>query len=167
MLLAVYVRDHLNQEAGNDGLLIFLNGIPTVCFAITMLLAKKYKIFAELLGPSLYVVHAMCVALAFYYGALHDTTKAMRNLILGQSLIIYLVYIGLLNVRHLQHFIIRILMGYPCKILISLARIDQNESSMWQAAYLFFSVLIFTEVIFFVQFKAQAKLYLSLKVTDS
>ena len=96
-----------------------------------MLLAKRYKIFAELLGPSLYVVYAMCVALAFYYGVLHETTKAMRNLILGQSLIIYLVYIGLLNVRHLQHFILRALMGYPCKILISLARVDHDESTMW------------------------------------
>jgi len=132
-----------------------------------MLLAHKYKIFAELLGPSLYVVYTVCVALAFFNGTLHETTKAMRSLILGQSLIIYLVYIGLLNVRHLQHFIIRLLMGYPCKVLISLARVDHDESTMWQAAYLVVAGLIFTEIIFFVQFKAQAKLYLSLKVTDS
>ena len=45
-------------------------------------------------------------------------------------------------------------MGYPCKILISVARVDHDESTMWQAAYLVVAGLIFTELIFFVQNKA-------------
>ena len=79
----MFVRNHLNEEDVNDGLLIFLNGVPTVCFAITMVLASRYKIFVELLGPSMYGVYAVCVALAFNYGFLHETTKAMRSLIIG------------------------------------------------------------------------------------
>lgn len=116
---------------GNFGLLVFLNGVPTVCFAISMLLSSKYKIFTEFLGPSLFGVFTACIGLAFYLEALHETTKAMRSLILGQSLLIYLLYIGLLNVRHLHHFVLRTLMNIACKTLISLARIHHDESTAW------------------------------------
>lgn len=125
-----------------------------------MLLSAKYKIFAELLGPSLYGSFTVIVALAYYYGVLQEATSATRSLILGQSFLIYIVYIGLLNVRHLHHFILRTLMSYPCTFLISLAKVDRNETTLWQAIYLNVFGLIFTELVFYVQSKAQAKLYM-------
>ena len=47
-------------------LMVFLNGIPTICFAFSMLLSVKYKVFVEFLGPSLYGAYTVIVALAYY-----------------------------------------------------------------------------------------------------
>ena len=118
-----------------------------------MLLSVKYKVFTEFLGPSLYGACTVIVALAYYYGVLQETTSATRSLILGQSFLMYIVYIGLLNVRHLHHFILRTLLAYPCTFLISLAQVDQNETTLWQAVYLNVLGLIITELICYVQSK--------------
>ena len=59
------------------------------------------------------------------------------------------------------------MLAYPCTFLISLAQVNQNETTVWQAVNLNVFGLIIAELIFYIQSKTQAKLYLSLKVTES
>lgn len=164
--LLVKLTGESDDKYQETKLLISLNGCPTICFALSLFLASKNRICVEILGPILFGSYTMVVIVTSLIGLIDSSTKAMRSLILGQGLIYYLIYLGILNVRFLHHFIIRTLFNLICMMTISLERVKNNESTFWQATYLVLFGTVVSEMIFYVQYNAQAKLYLSLKVTD-
>ncbi len=112
-------------------LLILLNGCPTIIYALCLFLASKKRICVELLGPILFGSYTIAVIVTSLIGLIDSSTKAMRSMILGQGLIYYLIYLGILNVRFLRHFIIRTIFNLICMMTISLERVKNNESTFW------------------------------------
>ncbi len=120
--------DHKYEEGK---LFILLNGCPTVSFALTLFIASKKRICVEILGPVLFGTYTMVVIITSAIGLIDSSTKTFRSMILGQALIYYLIYIGILNVRFLRHFIIRSILNLICMMTISLSRVQNNESTFF------------------------------------
>ena len=89
----------------------------------------------------------------------------MRSYFLGQAVIYYLLYLGTQQTRFLRHFIVRNMINIPCLFIISLVRVNHRELLLWQALYLQGFGIVVTELVFFMQSRSKAKLFLALKIT--
>ncbi len=166
LAVAAYIIN-IQDKLGRDyELIIIINGVSVIVFAFFLLCASFKKVFAEFLGPSLYGSFTIGVFVTYSMGALDETDGFMRSYILGQATLYYLLYIGMQQTRVHIHIFIRMLIHGPCQTIIMIARESKGEILAWHAAYLLIFGTLMAELCFFVQAKANTKLFLALKITD-
>ena len=165
LIVMAYIVSIGDEQAGNYELVILTNGVPIALFAIFLFCASRNKIFAECLGPSLYGTYAIALSVAYTLGILDEIDGFMRSYFLGQAVIYYLLYLGTQQTRFLRHFIVRNMINIPCLFIISLVRVNHRELLLWQALYLQGFGIVVTELVFFMQSRSKAKLFLALKIT--
>ncbi len=81
---------------------------------------------------------------------------------LGIVVLVYLVYVGLLTTTFWAHLFPRIIWYSMC--CVSVANEGKDDRSVGLIVIFYFIMLIFVEVIFYVQMKSHVKLLLASKM---
>lgn len=135
-----------------------INLTMTLCYCAT----KKDIRFVEFQGPVLLMTQVLAMAVTNFSGVVEMKLKN-HNSIAILLYVYFLLYIGLLTTQFKWHFFTRFILvafGTPLFILF---REQVLEKSILVVAFM--SMLFFTsELIFYVQMKAQVKLFIAGKV---
>lgn len=139
-------------------LIMPINITMTLCYCAT----KKDIRFVEMQGPVLLMTQLTVMTLINFSGVVEMKLKN-HNSIAILTYVYFLLYIGLLTTQFKWHFITRFILfafGTPLKLLF---REQDLEKSAIVVAFI--TMLFFTsELIFYVQMKAQVKLFIAGKV---
>ena len=177
-VLIILMGFDLNQRSRDEPWLyqfvLIIQGMITFFMTIGHLITRQKLYFADFLGPCLmfsFTASIMVVNLSGIYGGLDEEMNYVQ---VWFCMLYYVIYLGLFNIRFLKNFIIRqafwiFTMGF----LVYRRRVYEQEFGDEKEAepFLFrsisvFLVMLFFEVIFFVNHKDHAKLFLSMKVTE-
>ena len=77
-----------------------------------------------------------------------------------------MIYAGLLPTGFLHHFLIRSVVHNGTMAYVIVRRVEMGEINGASAAILVIVVWIFVEIVFYVHTKAQANLFMTLKMSD-
>ena len=118
----------------------------------------------ELHGPVLFGSFA-AITIFLNASQILEMDNIVHNYQQGLSTLYYLLYIGIVSPQFLSHFLIRsVIFGFT-KFSVAYSRVVANETEPTAALFLNIAGWLLAEIIFYVQAKAQAKLFLASKVT--
>ena len=135
-----------------------INLTMTLCYCAT----KKNIRFVELQGPVLLMTQLVATALTNFSGVVEMKLKN-HNSIAILTYVYFLLYIGLLTTQFKWHFLARFIMfAFGTPLGLFFREQDLEKSALVVA----FTTMLFitSELIFYVQMKAQVKLFISGKV---
>ena len=166
--LLVLIRLIMNDsEEDLPVLQLFLpiTALPTIMLAIAYVLSLKYLWCAELLGPAVFGSLALVIIVVNLQDSL-VVSQSSRNALTFMCTIFQIFYAGLFNCGFLRHFIIRTVMLLTAQVILQYRRVELEEAPLMQLLTLLVGNWIVLEIIFFVQAKSNARLFLSNKVTQ-
>ena len=138
--------------------------VPTFTMSISYCIASKFAPFTQLHGPLLLGAFSIA-AIVIEAGGFFSEMKILRVYELGTQLIYVLLYMGLLTADFLPHFLARSILFAALRCGIGMFRVQDNESEVSAVLLLNIPGWLLAELIFYVQLRAQANLFLAGKVT--
>ena len=107
-----------NEKNGELHRLIMMT-VPTLCICLCQGLAVKWLVFVKVMGPSMTIANTCCVVLLSTGDIWPELTQSMRETTLYSGVLIYFVYVTLLNPSFLVHSVVRTVF-HVVDIIISL-----------------------------------------------
>ena len=145
-------------------MLISLGG-PALGLALCLLVSKKFEIFCDFLGPAMYVPFTVSSLTMMFTSSFNvDQGKNENFALMNICFILYFLYIGFMNSGFLFQMLARVTVHQITLVTLQIGRM-QNDSHDNTGIFFSIFILIYAEFVFYLQLKAQAKLFLSMKVT--
>ena len=166
---AVLYVDAISTKSGDEGLLrvlIVVQGLPFVALLFTYFFARNFERFGESLGPAVFITSGLTVITLFMPQFAESIENSTRNSILYLEALYYLIYAGLLPCGFIHHFLIRTVVHNGTMAYVIVRRVELGEINGASAATLVIVVWMFVEIVFYVHTKAQANLFMTLKMSD-
>ena len=122
----------VEDEQWNYQSLLLIQGVVTLTMTITLIISRQRLYFADLLGPVLMISCTTSTIVANLSSLFEDSEdleakSSYMHLII--CFIYYVVYLGLLNVRFIENFIIREVF-YSVTLAIILTQRSKYESQL-------------------------------------
>jgi hypothetical protein len=90
-----------------------------------------------------------------------EMTDVLNNQEIGLTIIYHLVYVGLLTTQFYSHLFLRSLYFLASSTLVMVVRHNKGNANIGAGLVMSVVYLLICESIFYVQFKAQVKLFLA------
>ena len=169
MILVVQVAFIIRTLGTNDELwsqvyLLALLGLPSLFLAIWLPIADKFQSGADWFGVVYLGTYALTILVLTITNPF-EISPQMRNQAGDMAGLFYIIYLGLLSPNYLFNFVARPLIYTFCQVIVLVARSQNDEANVIAAILMHIFSVCLLETIFHVQYKQQAKFYLSIKIT--
>ena len=140
--------------------------ISTLAMTICHFLANKNLKFIDLTGPSLHAGLTLSIVIVNHIGMLDEEDQIIRTTDLYMVLFGYFIFIGLLNVGFLNHFIIRSVLWLIQSWTITVVRASFGESNLMFDLMRAVVMIPLCEGVFYISLRTKAQLFLSMKLME-
>ena len=163
--LLVWISALIKEEM-NDTIhfIMIATVVPTLTLIVSYCVASKFTPFTQLHGPLLLGAFSIAT-IVIEAGGFFSEMKILRVYEMGTQLIYVLLYMGLLSTDFLPHFVARSILFTAFRCALGMFRVQDNESELLAVLLMNIPGWLLAELIFYVQLRAQAKLFLAGKVT--
>lgn len=163
--LLVWISALIKEEMNDTTHFIMIaTVVPTLTLAVSYCMASKLDPFTQLHGPLLLGAFSIA-AIVIEAGGFFKEIKILRVYLMGTQIIYVLLYMGLLSADFLPHFLARSILFTALRCVLGMFQVLDNESEVMAMLLINIPGWLIAELIFYVQLRAQAKLFLAGKVT--